>query len=109
MTSPCHSAIQPFLKKWLTFLYSFFDFLYSNNKKIDKDADIEANNVSEENAIIIDFSYVCEMDYTAAKVSLLEYKNDPNPLILISQVISTASTKNTRILDRSGHYKDQLI
>ena len=55
-------------KKWLTFLYSFFDFLYSNNKKVDNDADIEANNVSEENAIIIDFSYVCDMDYTAAKV-----------------------------------------
>jgi len=38
-----------------------------NNKKVDNDADIEANNVSEENAIIIDFSYVCDMDYTAAK------------------------------------------
>ena len=55
----------------MTFLYSFFDLLYSNNKKIDNDADIEANNVSEENAIIIDFSYVCDMDYTAAKVQYI--------------------------------------
>ena len=62
------------LKKLLTFPYSYFDFLYSNNKKVDNDADIEANNVSEENAIIIDFSYVCDMDYTAAKVRVLEYK-----------------------------------
>ena len=62
------SYAQYFQNRWLTFLYSFFDFLYSNNKKVDNDADIEANNVSEENAIIIDFSYVCDMDYTAAKV-----------------------------------------
>jgi ABC-type uncharacterized transport system substrate-binding protein len=69
-----------YFKKWLIFLYSFFDFLYSNNKKVDNAADIEANNVSEENAIIIDFSYVCDMDYTAAKVRALKYKVDPNPL-----------------------------
>ena len=62
-----------YFKKWLIFLYSFFDFLYSNNKKVDNDADIEANNVSEENAIIIDFSYVCDMDYTAAKVLNIYY------------------------------------
>ena len=29
-------------------------------------------NVSHGNAIILDFSYVCDMDYTAAKVCQLE-------------------------------------
>ena len=45
--------------------------------------DVEAN-VSHGNAIILDFSYVCDMDYTAAKVQCVTIEFWQGPVYVVN-------------------------